>query len=223
MTGPFLVIEASTYRGSAALVSDGLVLSEREVAMRGANGEWLMPAVSEALTDAGVAPSALAGVVCGAGPGSFTSLRIGAAIAKGIAFAHDLPLHSLSSLMLVATGGAALEPGGYMVVADALRGEWFAAAIQATANGGASMDAEPVRIARDAAIEMAAARGLTLIGPVVDGEGSRWPHACGAAPLLGALLAAGPVDLDSWEPSYGRLAEAQVKWEGAHGRKLPTG
>ena len=28
------------------------------------------------------------------------------------------------------------------------------------------------------------------------------------------------VDLDAWEPSYGRLAEAQVKWEAAHGRPL---
>jgi tRNA threonylcarbamoyladenosine biosynthesis protein TsaB len=31
----------------------------------------------------------------------------------------------------------------------------------------------------------------------------------------------GPVDLASWEPDYGRLAEAQVRWERAHGRPLP--
>jgi len=30
-----------------------------------------------------------------------------------------------------------------------------------------------------------------------------------------------PVDLASWEPDYGRLAEAQVRWEAAHGRPLP--
>jgi len=30
----------------------------------------------------------------------------------------------------------------------------------------------------------------------------------------------GPVPLDTWEPSYGRLAEAQVKWEASHGRAL---
>jgi tRNA threonylcarbamoyladenosine biosynthesis protein TsaB len=28
------------------------------------------------------------------------------------------------------------------------------------------------------------------------------------------------VSLDAWEPAYGRLAEAQVKWEAAHGRPL---
>jgi tRNA threonylcarbamoyladenosine biosynthesis protein TsaB len=38
--------------------------------------------------------------------------------------------------------------------------------------------------------------------------------------LLESLLASGPVDLASWEPSYGRLAEAQVRWEAAHGRPL---
>jgi tRNA threonylcarbamoyladenosine biosynthesis protein TsaB len=32
-----------------------------------------------------------------------------------------------------------------------------------------------------------------------------------------------PVNIGSWEPAYGRLAEAQVKWESAHGRPLPVG
>ena len=41
--------------------------------------------------------------------------------------------------------------------------------------------------------------------------------------MLWACLAAGPVALDGWEPSYGRLAEAQVKWEAAHGRPLADG
>ena len=47
------------------------------------------------------------------------------------------------------------------------------------------------------------------------------PHARGVAPLLRAILAGGPVPLDGWEPQYGRLAEAQVKWEAEHGRELP--
>jgi hypothetical protein len=31
------------------------------------------------------------------------------------------------------------------------------------------------------------------------------------------------VDIASWEPEYGRLAEAQVRWERAHGMPLPGG
>ena len=38
--------------------------------------------------------------------------------------------------------------------------------------------------------------------------------------MLQSVIAAGPVSLDKWEPAYGRLAEAQVKWEAAHGRAL---
>jgi tRNA threonylcarbamoyladenosine biosynthesis protein TsaB len=37
---------------------------------------------------------------------------------------------------------------------------------------------------------------------------------------LGVWLAQPPVSLAAWEPDYGRLAEAQVKWEQAHGRPL---
>jgi tRNA threonylcarbamoyladenosine biosynthesis protein TsaB len=33
-------------------------------------------------------------------------------------------------------------------------------------------------------------------------------------------MRSGPVDLAGWEPDYGRLAEAQVRWEAVHGRPL---
>jgi hypothetical protein len=48
------------------------------------------------------------------------------------------------------------------------------------------------------------------------------PHARGIAPILASILEAGPVNLASWEPDYGRLAEAQVRWEAEHGRPLTT-
>jgi hypothetical protein len=63
-------------------------------------------------------------------------------------------------------------------------------------------------------------RGLRIIGPgqQIDAH----PHARGVAPLLASLIANGPVNLEAWEPDYGRLAEAQVRWEAAHGRRLAT-
>src|ERR1043166_1736445 len=73
-----LVIDASTYRGSVAVLRAGSVLSAGERAMRGADSEALMPAVVLALDAAGVAIGELDRVVCGGGPGSFTSLRIAA-------------------------------------------------------------------------------------------------------------------------------------------------
>ena len=62
--------------------------------------------------------------------------------------------------------------------------------------------------------------GRTAIGPAEAVE--LWPHARGVARLEGSgLLEA--VSLEAWEPDYGRLAEAQVKWEAAHGRPLAAG
>ena len=48
------------------------------------------------------------------------------------------------------------------------------------------------------------------------------PHARGALAVAGSWAALPALALDAWEPAYGRLAEAQVKWESAHGRPLPT-
>ncbi|MGI9077527.1 MAG: tRNA threonylcarbamoyladenosine biosynthesis protein TsaB, partial [Gemmatimonadaceae bacterium] len=70
-----LAIDASTYTGTVAVISEEKVVAEREVAMRGRNEERLMPAVAEALETAGVHVDNLGAVVCGGGPGSFTSLR----------------------------------------------------------------------------------------------------------------------------------------------------
>ena len=50
--------------------------------------------------------------------------------------------------------------------------------------------------------------------------GTAEPHAAGCVGLMDTIERAGPVDLERWEPSYGRLAEAQVKWEASHGRAL---
>jgi hypothetical protein len=49
------------------------------------------------------------------------------------------------------------------------------------------------------------------------------PLARGAAHITNLIDAAEPADLASWEPAYGRLAEAQVKWEATHGRPLQLG
>lgn len=51
-------------------------------------------------------------------------------------------------------------------------------------------------------------------------ERSVEPHARAAARLTKLIDATTPADLAGWEPAYGRLAEAQVKWEAAHGRPL---
>src|SRR5688500_13599736 len=213
MTDGFtLVLDGSTYSGSVAVLENGRVVAERELPRaetpgRSGRDENFMPMVAAALEDAGVRAEDVARVVCGAGPGSFTSLRIAASIAKGIATGVGCPLYAVSSLALIV---ADHQPGRYLATLPAMRGEVYALAVDVSTDTIAHGDA--AIIPEESAEKEAARHGAK------HAAGS--PHARAAARMLGAIVAAGPCDIDSWEPSYGRLAEAQVKWEAAHGRPL---
>ena len=61
-------------------------------------------------------PGAIEGIVVGRGPGSFTSIRIGLAMARTLALALDVPVAGASTLEAFATGTPVL---------DARRGEVF--------------------------------------------------------------------------------------------------
>lgn len=208
-----LAIDASTYAGTVAVLRDGAIVAESTVAMRGEREERLMPAVVEALGAAGLAPDALTGVVCGAGPGSFTSLRIAASIAKGLAFAAGAPLLVVPSLALLAAGRRSAAGERCLVSLDALRGEAYAALVTVAPDGEVTAYEPLGVVAVDALPALAQAREATHVA----GD----PHVRGVRALGALLAAAGPVPLDAWEPDYGRKAEAQVKWEAAHGRELP--
>ncbi|MGK2935045.1 MAG: tRNA (adenosine(37)-N6)-threonylcarbamoyltransferase complex dimerization subunit type 1 TsaB [Gemmatimonadaceae bacterium] len=207
-----LALESSTYAGSVAVIRGTEIVASTDVEMRGRDEERLMPAVAECVGKIPEGIEALQRVVCGAGPGSFTSLRIAASIAKGICHAHGIPLFAVSSLSLI-VAAAEKGRGSYVVALDAMRGESFAALVQ-VAGDGTIPAAVPVRIVpRSALAEEASKAGAELLLGA--------PHATGARRMLDSILAAGPVDLGAWEPDYGRAAEAQVKWEAAHGRPLP--
>ena len=96
-----LALDASTYVGTVAVLRGNDLLSEGAAQMRGDREERLMPAVAVSLAMAHVDARDLDRVICGGGPGSFTSLRIAASIAKGIALVEEIPLVAVSSLALV--------------------------------------------------------------------------------------------------------------------------
>lgn len=62
----------------------------------------------ETATQAGITLASLSAIACGAGPGSFTGLRVGYAVAKGLALPLDLPFFSVSSLQALAWDMAAV-------------------------------------------------------------------------------------------------------------------
>lgn len=215
-----LVLEASTYAGSTALIDAGRVIAHRRVAMRGREHEALMPAVAELMTDAGVGPDAIDRVVCGAGPGSFTSLRIAGAIAKGIALAAVCPLVPISSLALLVASREPFSPGRYLAAIDALRGEHYVALYEVGEGGAVRALGPELRVPSGEVAERASVHGAVVVGPGREGTAHVDPSAAAAVRLTGLIDATPAADLAGWEPAYGRLAEAQVKWEAAHGRSL---
>ena len=212
-----LALDAATYTGSVALLDGDAVIGERTVAMRGREREALMPATAALLEECGLAASQLGRIVCGAGPGSFTSLRIAGGIAKGLAMAHGIPLLPVSSLALVVASLPTLVAGRYLAAIDALRGEHYVELYDVVADGRIAL-LDGVRLVTSVS---AAAKelGAWAVGP---GQPDRSvePHARSAARLAAMIAASAPADLAAWEPAYGRLAEAQVKWEAEHGRPL---
>lgn len=212
-----LALDAATYTGSVALLDGNAVIGERTVAMRGRERETLMPATAALLEECGIAPSQLGRIVCGAGPGSFTSLRIAGGIAKGLAMAHGIPLHPVSSLALVVASLPTLVAGRYLAAIDALRGEHYVELYDVVAEGRIAL-LDGVRLVPSVSAA-AAELGAWAVGPGQP-ERSVEPHARATARLAAMIAASAPADLAAWEPSYGRLAEAQVKWEAEHGRPL---
>lgn len=215
-----LALDASTYVGDVAVLRGTELLAETSAAMKGAHEERLMPAVQQTLMRAGMDVDDVERVVCGAGPGSFTSLRIAGAIAKGIAAGIGRPLFAVPSMALLAGGTA--TPGRYLAAIDALRGEAYVGLYDVGAND--IVEVEPARIvAMEAVSALAAEHGARVVSPTPTiAQIVVSPKARAVALLQPLLEARGPVDLASWEPSYGRLAEAQVKWESTHGRPLPA-
>jgi tRNA threonylcarbamoyladenosine biosynthesis protein TsaB len=222
-----LAIEGATYQGSVAVIRDAEVVAERTLQAedggipRAGRGERLMPAVSECLHEAGVRGSDIARIVCGAGPGSFTSLRVAGSVAKGLAAGYGVELYAVSSLLLIVSGAQPPLPNGkYLSVLDAMRGEFYSAPI--ILRLGLPVQPEPPTLISAAQLEEIRLRehALRIAGP--GQEIDAHPHARGIAPILASILEAGPVNLASWEPDYGRLAEAQVRWEATHGRPLTT-
>ncbi|HET9799312.1 MAG TPA: tRNA (adenosine(37)-N6)-threonylcarbamoyltransferase complex dimerization subunit type 1 TsaB [Gemmatimonadaceae bacterium] len=215
-----LVLEASTYAGSVAVIDRARVVAERAVAMRGREHEALMPAVAAVLAEAKVSPGAIERVVCGAGPGSFTSLRIAGAIAKGLALAACCPLVPVSSLALVVASREPFAPGRYLAAIDALRGEHYVGLFEVGVEGNLRALGPELRVSSAEVLERAAEHDAIAVGPGREGAAHVDPRAAAAARLADLLDASPAADLAGWEPAYGRLAEAQVKWEAAHGRSL---
>ena len=110
-----LAFDTATDVATSALVSDGEVLGERV-----SRAVTLLEDVDALLRQAGARTADVEGLAVGIGPGSFTSLRVGLATARGLALALGVPVAGVSTLDALAAGAP-----GAMPVIDARRREIF--------------------------------------------------------------------------------------------------
>jgi tRNA threonylcarbamoyladenosine biosynthesis protein TsaB len=226
---------ATSIAGIAIVDDDGRVLAEARHATAG-RGADLLVAIDEVCRAAGVAPSALSAIAVGAGPGSFTGLRIGMATAKGIAFAAGRPLWAVSSLAALADDArteligqrpGAADDAVICAALDARRGEVFAGCYRRRA--GLALGGERVLPPAELApwlAELTASAGDTavwLAGDAIDAHpqlaalgaahtwlSARTPSGSAVARLA---LAGDRVDItEGGAPTYLRPAEAEVKY-----------
>lgn len=135
----FLCLDTSTSTARVAILDGdpraaGVVRFAAEATAERHAGH-LLPLCAEALREVGVAPAALAGIACGGGPGSFTGLRVGLSVAKGLAMPTAVPLHVVSSLEALALdilgmplNGTGPSPITAVPCLDAGKGEVYVAA-----------------------------------------------------------------------------------------------
>lgn len=93
-----LLIESSNEICSVALSQEKSIIQEKYINKPNSHSVYLAPFVNEVLNNARMSINELDGVVISDGPGSYTGLRIGSSLAKGICLGAGIPLMVVSTL-----------------------------------------------------------------------------------------------------------------------------
>jgi tRNA threonylcarbamoyladenosine biosynthesis protein TsaB len=191
-----LAFDTATDVTTSALLDDDEVLGERA-----SRAVTLLEDVDALLRQGGASPTDVGLLAVGIGPGSFTGVRIGLATARGLALALDVPAAGVSTLAALAAGAPRALP-----VIDARRREVF------TVIGG-----EPA-VARPEELDIAA--GTICVGDgarryraLLEEKGAEIPPDDDERHLprarFHAALAGEPVDVETIEPLYLRVPDAE--------------
>jgi len=103
-----LAIDTSTAQVGLALYDGNQILSEMTWTTRQHHTTELAPSISGLLNRCGVSMDMVSALGVAVGPGSFTSLRVGLSLVKGIALARHIPVIGISTLDII----AAAQPAG---------------------------------------------------------------------------------------------------------------
>jgi tRNA threonylcarbamoyladenosine biosynthesis protein TsaB len=190
-----LAFDTATDVATSALVDDAEVLGERVSVAK-----TLLEDVDALLRQASARPADIDAIVVGTGPGSFTSTRIGLAVARGLSLGLGLEGAGVSTLDALAAGAAE----GALPVIDARRGEVFVPGAVAVAPE--TVEADGRLCVGNGAVRyrdvLEASGGLVP----ADDDPRHVPHA-----RLHAALATSFGPVDAIEPLYVRLPDAE-RW-----------
>jgi tRNA threonylcarbamoyladenosine biosynthesis protein TsaB len=232
----FLAMDTAGKEGSVAIglrpsVETGVagmeILASVDLEAEEEHASLLVPRIQGLLKQVDAGTRDLTGLVVGAGPGSFTGVRVGAATAKGMAWALSRPLWAFSSL-----AGAAVDVGDdplrpRLVLFDA-RGDRVYAGAYRIAHGALETLLAPRATTIGEVMEELVPPGAFLMGDgalrhrsLLEGTGhpilhppAGWPSAAGLLRLLFLDPAARPVeDVGRWEPEYLRESGAERMWK----------
>lgn len=218
-----LALETSSPLGGAAVARGDRLLAETLLSVRATHSETVLPEVERLLGRCGVEAGGIEEIVVGAGPGSFTGVRIAASLAKGLCAATGAPLRAFSSLAAVAAGTGLGER--VCVLVDARRDEVYAAAWSGPPGPEPDRGQGPLAAPlEDVLTRLGGAEGWSFAGSGavgardrIEAEGGEVLPRLFAAPRPAALLrlaeehpAAGRVaDPATWEPEYVRASGAE--------------
>ena len=93
-----LGIESAALVASVAIVDENVTIAEYTTNFKKTHSETLLPMLNEIINMTGISLKSIDAIAISGGPGSFTGLRIGAASAKGLGLALDLPLIHVPTL-----------------------------------------------------------------------------------------------------------------------------
>lgn len=124
-----LHINSTTSICSVAISNGDQLIAFKETTEANSHTEVITIFIQEIMDMASVGFEELAAVSLASGPGSYTSLRVGCSTAKGICFAHDIPLISIPSLDILASScvSSAVEGDFIIPMIDARRMEVYTA------------------------------------------------------------------------------------------------
>jgi tRNA threonylcarbamoyl adenosine modification protein YeaZ len=188
-----LAFDTATDLATSALVEDGRVLGERVGIARA-----LLEDFQVLFDETGRTPADIEALVVGTGPGSFTSTRIGLAVARGLGLALDIPAAGVSTLTALGS-----QPAVFPVI-DARRREVFVEGPRVVAPD--DLDLAPgATCVGSGAIRYRAT--LERMGAEVppDDDPRHVPHA-----RLHVALARDFGPVDAIEPLYVRLPDAEA-------------